>query len=1031
MEHKICFQDIETGWHNALPLGNGKMGAMVYYMDRSLHIALNNYDCYYHILPQYAKCQEGKLNAAFDDPARRKKTYEDIKAAAEKASGGEDYSRTHYLRTLNPSESVKRPLYKGGSYPQGGELTVQFSEKVDISHSTLILHIEEAYVEFAAGEGQNKVGARIYVSKEYDGVAVELSQKVQGLWKQAGIWRQEARGQGNFSYEDGAAPEILFMRCRFRPDGESERTNPFVQETTFYLPGAGADGDLSGCGEEFCLTGSVKAGSVRAGEGGAEDTARELWENLTEDRKNHKNVWGSFWRSTVKLPDSYLETLWHLYVYLLECCSGRGSVHSEQACGLSGMWDIRRPCMWGSMWYWDVNIQTAFYGAFASNHMEHVQVFCDAFLSCREDVKHYTEEVYGREGWALDYPHTLYNCIQPWCALFLWNYYSYTGDMDFLRERAYPVFMEMAEFYRWLGKKDKEGIRHINFDICPEQGPVTQDSVITTAAVKQMLRYACSAAELLGRPAEELDDLRQLLSEMPQYAVAADGSRWKDSPLVQDNIFLRHPSVLMPVFPAEEVHMGSREAQARLADGTIRYAAENTETGTFGFEWVAAAAARMGAGESALRILYEKGLDYITHSNGLGYEESERFINYCHLTKPANYLPAMCEAGGGVTAVINLMLLQDIDGILHVFPAVPDGEDRYAVHKTQYCHDDTLFTKSYGPWKDCGFEGLLAPGGFVVSAQMLGGEVVWVQVKAQQDGVLCISLPAGLSGLCSLAGQNTPEVYRKEMKAGETVSFGCRVAEPVCIEDAGVRGESAAATEEKPEPASSAVLVHKAAQTHRRTFIGEDRNTAFYKAIDAMVCPYGFADTRRYAMTPYIFDFTEEQEKNYDEVYYRQLIEAGRSVLFAGGPRCVSAESYSCDRGYGFVKAPGVTMAGREKPDALRRDFAQGEETAEFGIELPAGKYDLLVISGDEDEESLTHLAVCSPEANSSDIESTGARFSGIRMEGRRQAPGRYQCRLLPVVHGRDGILKVSVSTDPGMKWKLNAIFINKEYLLL
>ena len=50
MEHQICFQDVETGWHNALPLGNGKMGAMVYYADRSLHIALNHYDCYYCLL---------------------------------------------------------------------------------------------------------------------------------------------------------------------------------------------------------------------------------------------------------------------------------------------------------------------------------------------------------------------------------------------------------------------------------------------------------------------------------------------------------------------------------------------------------------------------------------------------------------------------------------------------------------------------------------------------------------------------------------------------------------------------------------------------------------------------------------------------------------------------------------------------------------------------------------------------------------------------------------------------------------------
>ena len=127
----------------------------------------------------------------------------------------------------------------------------------------------------------------------------------------------------------------------------------------------------------------------------------------------------------------------------MECGSGAGGRHSEQACGLSGLWDIRRPCMWGSMWYWDVNIQTAFYGSFASNHMEQVKVFCDAFLSYREEAFRFAERIYGERGWALDYPHPLYNCIQPWCGLFLWQYYAYTQDTEFLREKAYPAFCGM------------------------------------------------------------------------------------------------------------------------------------------------------------------------------------------------------------------------------------------------------------------------------------------------------------------------------------------------------------------------------------------------------------------------------------------------------------------------------------------------------------------------------------------------------------------------------------------------------------
>ena len=55
--HKISFQNVETFWHNALPVGNGKIGAMVYYSEGKLRIALNHYDCYYHIL--YREKKEG------------------------------------------------------------------------------------------------------------------------------------------------------------------------------------------------------------------------------------------------------------------------------------------------------------------------------------------------------------------------------------------------------------------------------------------------------------------------------------------------------------------------------------------------------------------------------------------------------------------------------------------------------------------------------------------------------------------------------------------------------------------------------------------------------------------------------------------------------------------------------------------------------------------------------------------------------------------------------------------------------------
>ncbi len=1000
--HKISFQNVETFWHNALPVGNGKIGAMVYYSEGKLRIALNHYDCYYHIL--YREKKEG----TFDDPARREKTFPEIKALVDEARKQPDFDRSHYTRTLNPAADTGRPVYGGSSYPQGGEAVLSFSEKVDMEHSSLDLSVEEAKIRFTAGTGKYRVGAEIWAAPETDAVMVSLTQTEAGLWENTDLWRQEGRGQEAYVYEKKHDPECLRMWCRFAEDGQD--SGGYVQETAVYI-GTGEEAEVgskirwSGADETDAISdaGGIQLPkgrerltvtvSLLPGEGCARRAAKELYNNSAAQENAHREKWKNFWKSSVNLPDRYLETLWHLYVYLMGCSIREGGKYPEQACGLSGLWDIRRPCMWGSMWYWDVNIQTAFYGTFASNHTEQAKVFCNTFLSYREDAREFAERIYGKKGWALDYPHPLYNCIQPWCALFLWKYYEYTGDEAFLREKAYPAFLEILDFYREISEKDGDGIRHIRYDICPEQGPVAEDTVITTAALKQLAADALRAAEILDRPEREKEQIGELLSGMPEYARTADQKRWKDSASVQDHVFLRHPSVLMPVFPAGEVHAGSPEQLRETAENAIRYAAENTEVGTFGSEWIAAAAARMGAGESAVRILCEKGLDLMTHTNGLGYEESERFINYCHLTKPANYLPVMCEFSGGVTEVINLLLLQEIDGVIHVFPAIPDGKDRYAAQKTQYAADGRYLSEKYGPWQECSFEGLLAPGGFEVSAGMREGRTAWIRVHCTADATLRIWLPEEIGG----------RVFSGEMHAGETVCFG--EAEPSGAN--AQKDEENYAGDENPE-----VLVHHAAHTHRRIFLGENEDTEFYKAVDAFVCPYGYADQLHYPMTPYVFDFTNDRAKQYDDVYEKQIVEAERAILSAGGPRPVGAESYSAGRGYGFA-AGMPRIVGRDLPDSMRKDFAEGTEETAFAVELPAGRYDLLVISGDEEESSLTHLAV--PEC-------------GISLRGSRRRPGRYQCRTVPVVHERDGALEIVFHTDPGEKWKVNAIFINKIY---
>ena len=494
MSHHITFDGVYNNWNNALPLGNGKMGAMVFFKDHSLHIALNHYDCYYSILPRYTKKDTGAK------PKRR--TYDAICEMVDKERAEAEISRTTYTQTLYPVQKDSRPTYNGSSFPVAGEIVLKLCEELD--EFSLRLIIEEGVVLFGAKGSGKEASAKIWIAKTADGLFMETSQSETGLWGETELVIPAERGMSRYDIKSGTSGDTLWLRTTF---GEE----PFIAETAVTT--------MSGC----------IVASVLPGVNSAIKNNQFLHDRLEQLTGEHIAGWKDFWRATVYLPDYFLETLWHLHMYVIECASGKGGKYIEQACGLNGLWDIRRPSLWGSMWYWDVNIQEAFWPVFSSNQLELGKLFYEGYLKYREDIEAYTKDVYGVEGWAIDYPHTLYHCIQPWCAQFLWQYYSYSGDLEFLRNSAYPVFRKQIAFFKHLSKLGTDGKLHIDYDISPEQGPVSRDSVITVSSMKFLINSALKAAEVLQRPEDEKDEYRQLISLLPEYAKTADGTRWKDS----------------------------------------------------------------------------------------------------------------------------------------------------------------------------------------------------------------------------------------------------------------------------------------------------------------------------------------------------------------------------------------------------------------------------------------------------------------------------------------------------------------------
>lgn len=997
MAHKISFKNCENNWSSALPLGNGVFGAMVFYEDGVLSLPMNHYEVYYTlsdtVLPQdILRAQADEIN-----PGAK---HQSVVQRAERnlAPEGEPYCPYHMDR-INGEPYAHKLSSK--SDPATGELRIYFDPALRDGDSELTLNIESAQVDFTLCKGADSLHLNIWIARE-DCLVIRAKLSRPGLICGTAFWNPPAR--------DRKEPEYTYLQ----PDNNTAA----YRVHRAYSSGKTFDFSVALRSVGTTCPMSLRKNSAHM-ELGKDSTSFQLlvgvftqwrytelpdlakldtFRDTEKLLRDHAAYWQEFFsRGNISLPDKFLEKVWYVSQYTLDCCSGRDRVMKHHACGLNGLWAIRHPNIWGSKWYWDVNIQAAFAGVFSSNRLELGKVFSDGLLSYVELAKNFAWDTHKLPGIAMDYPHAMYYCIWPWCAQYLWAQYEYSQDLEYLRKEAYPVFLGLCEFAVQLFQWDEErNCYSVYPDICPEQGPFAHNSTVTVAAVKYLLTFTLEAARLLDdHPATEAD-IRKLLENLPPYA--NNGSRFMDSEDAPADLWLRHPSVLIPIFPIGEIDLDSDPTTRAIAENTLDFLEENCEIGGFQGSWVAAAAARLGQGQQALRILYEQGIDHMLRSNGLCAEATDRFLNFCLTLHQPLYYPCMMEYTGQMPAAVNEMLLQSHGGVIRIFPALPDGDPGYFRDLRHSCTEFYDRYAYYPAWKDVRFTNLLARGAFEVDAELSGGKLRYVRIRSKAGSSVRVTSPVGLSD-CRVTRdeQEVPFRWENNILSFETQAGGTYEILP------------AVSIPPMAEAADRDINEHLTYTKHR-ILIGGDSDTPYYRALDNFIRDWYFGDVRMENRTVYRFDFTASREKDYASAFVRQALAAqpGEAIkIMRILP--VDAEEFTVRRGYGFASSEGISLTDAGSPDMLRRDYVQGSDPATFLIEVPRGQYELFVVSGSATEETATSL----------DVE------NGRRTEGDILPPGRFQCKILPLVMEREGQIRLRVSGAHDKKWCMNLLFVN------